>query len=72
MWFYSFIHIYVLLNQDAIVGVFEHIWSKDRIWVLNDELIMHLMDLIEKYKYDITDCILQSFFFENKGFYSTY
>ena len=35
----DFPHIYGLLNQDAIVGVFEHIWSKDRVWVPNSELI---------------------------------
>ena len=35
----DFPHIYGLLNQDAIVGVFEHIWSKDRVWIPNDELI---------------------------------
>lgn len=35
----DFPHIYGLLEQDAIVGVFEHIWSEDRTWVPNEELI---------------------------------
>jgi hypothetical protein len=26
------------LEKDAIVGVFEHIWSEDRTWIPNDEL----------------------------------
>lgn len=33
-----FPHIYGLLNRDAIIGVFEHLWSKDRVWIPNDEL----------------------------------
>ena len=34
----DFPHIYGLLNRDAIFGVFEHLWSKDRVWIPNDEL----------------------------------
>lgn len=34
----DFPHIYGLLNRDAIIGVFEHLWSKDRVWIPNDEL----------------------------------
>ena len=35
----DFPHIYGLLEKEAIVGIFEHIWSDDRVWVPNDELI---------------------------------
>ena len=35
----DFPHIYGLLEKEAIVGVFEHIWSDDRVWVPNDELV---------------------------------
>ena len=34
----DFPHIYGLLNRDAVIGVFEHLWSKDREWIPNDEL----------------------------------
>lgn len=34
----DFPHIYGLLEKDAISVVFDHIWSKDRVWVPNDEL----------------------------------
>ena len=34
----DFPHIYGLLNRDAIIGVFEHLWSEDRVWIPNDEL----------------------------------
>ena len=34
----DFPHIYGLLNRDAIIGVFEHLWSKERVWIPNDEL----------------------------------
>lgn len=34
----DFPHIYGLLNKDAIVGVFEHLWSDDRVWIPNEEL----------------------------------
>ena len=35
----DFPHVYGLLEKEAIVGIFEHIWSDDRVWVPNDELI---------------------------------
>lgn len=35
----TFSHIYGLLNENAIVGVFEYIWSENRIWIPNDELL---------------------------------
>ena len=31
-------HIYGLLNKDAIVGVFNHLWSAERVWIPNKEL----------------------------------
>lgn len=34
----DFPHIYGLLNKEAIVGVFEHLWSDDRVWIPNEEL----------------------------------
>lgn len=35
----QFPHIYGLLNKDAVVGVLPHLWSEDRIWIMNEELI---------------------------------
>ena len=34
----DFPHIYGLLNKDAIVAVFEHLWSEDRVWIPNEDL----------------------------------
>lgn len=34
----DFPHIYGLLSQNAIIGVYKHIWSEDRIWIPNEEL----------------------------------
>ena len=34
----NFPHIYGLLNKNAIIGVFNHIWNDERIWIPNDEL----------------------------------
>ena len=34
----DFPHIYGLLNKDAIVAVYEHLWSEDRVWIPNAEL----------------------------------
>ena len=34
----DFPHIYGLLNKDAIVGVYNHIWNKERVWLPNEEL----------------------------------
>lgn len=34
----DFPHIYGLLNKDAIVGIFDHLWSNKRVWIPNDEL----------------------------------
>lgn len=31
-------HIYGLLNKDAVIDVLPHLWSKDRQWIINDEL----------------------------------
>ncbi|MBE6994432.1 MAG: DUF952 domain-containing protein [Ruminococcaceae bacterium] len=34
----DFPHIYGLLDQNAIIGVYDHVWSDDRTWVPNHEL----------------------------------
>lgn len=34
----TFPHIYGLLEKEAIVDVFDHLWSEDKTWVPNDEL----------------------------------
>ena len=34
----DFPHIYGLLDQNAIIGVYDHVWSDDRNWVPNHEL----------------------------------
>ena len=34
----DFPHIYGLLKEDAIVGVYPHLWSADREWLPNEEL----------------------------------
>ena len=34
----DFPHIYGLLHKDAIVGVYNHIWNKERVWLPNEEL----------------------------------
>ena len=34
----DFPHIYGLLKKDAIVGVYNHIWNKERVWLPNEEL----------------------------------
>ena len=34
----DFPHIYGLLNKDAIVGIFKHLWSDERKWIPNEEL----------------------------------
>ena len=34
----DFPHIYGLLNREAIVGVYEHLWSDTREWIPNKEL----------------------------------
>ena len=35
----DFPHIYGLVNKEAITKVFNHLWSNDRIWIPNEELI---------------------------------
>lgn len=37
----DFPHIYGLLDQEAIIGIYDHIWSENRTWVPNDELISY-------------------------------
>ncbi|MBQ9517203.1 MAG: DUF952 domain-containing protein [Eubacterium sp.] len=34
----DFPHIYGILSQEAIIGVYEHLWSDDREWIPNEEL----------------------------------
>lgn len=34
----DFPHIYGILSQEAIIGVYEHFWSDDREWIPNEEL----------------------------------
>lgn len=34
----EFPHIYGLLNQSAIVGIYNHLWSVDKIWIPNEGL----------------------------------
>ena len=34
----DFPYIYGLINQNAIIGVYNHLWSDERIWIPNDEL----------------------------------
>ena len=34
----DFPHIYGLLNKCAIVKIFPHLWSNERIWIPNNEL----------------------------------
>lgn len=34
----DFPHIYGLLNKDAIIGVYDHLWNDDRVWIPNEEL----------------------------------
>lgn len=31
-------HIYGLLNTDAVVEVLPHLWSEDKLWIMNEEL----------------------------------
>jgi len=37
----DFPHIYGLLDSEAIVGIYNHIWNKERNWVPNDELFQY-------------------------------
>ena len=34
-------HIYGLLNKSAIVNTYKHLWSDDKVWIPNDELIKY-------------------------------
>lgn len=34
----DFPHVYGLINHEAIEEVLEHLWSKDKIWIPNEEL----------------------------------
>lgn len=34
-------HIYGLLNTDAVVEVVPHLWSEDKEWIVNDELVKY-------------------------------
>ena len=40
----DFPHIYGLINENTIVGVFNHLWSDERIWIPNDELKEYAKD----------------------------
>lgn len=44
----DFPHIYGLLDKNAIVGVFNHLWNDDRIWVPNDELKEYALNGFER------------------------
>lgn len=34
-------HIYGLLNTDAVVEVVPHLWSDDKVWIINEELLKY-------------------------------
>ncbi len=34
-------HIYGLLNTDAVVEVVPHLWSNEREWIMNEELLQY-------------------------------
>lgn len=36
---WDFPHIYGLLNTDAVEAILPHIWSEDRVWIPNEELV---------------------------------
>ena len=44
----DFPHIYGLLNKDAIIGVYNHIWNNERIWLPNEELKEYAKDGFER------------------------
>ena len=37
-------HIYGIIDADAIIGVYEHLWSDDRVWIMNEELKAYIED----------------------------
>lgn len=37
----KYTHIYGLLNTDAVVEVLPHLWSNEKIWIANDELLKY-------------------------------
>ena len=38
---WDFPHIYGLLNTDAVEAVLPHLWSENRVWVPNEELVRY-------------------------------
>ena len=34
-------HIYGLLNTSAVIDVFPHLWSDDREWIVNKEMVKY-------------------------------
>ena len=44
----DFPHIYGLLNKEAVIAVFPHLWSADRIWIPNEELKPYAVNGFER------------------------
>ena len=44
----DFPHIYGLLNKNAIIGIYNHIWNDERVWVPNNELKEYAKDGFER------------------------
>lgn len=40
----DFPHIYGLLDRNAIIGIYPHLWSDDRTWIPNEELKLYAPD----------------------------
>ena len=60
----DFPHIYGLLNQEAIVGVYEHLWSDTREWIPNEELAEYAINgfrrqTMELRKINVQDAVAQ-------------
>ena len=44
----DFPHIYGLLNKEAVITVFPHLWSADRVWIPNEELKPYAVNGFER------------------------
>ena len=44
----DFPHIYGLLNKNAIIGIYNHMWNDERIWIPNTELEEYAKDGFER------------------------
>lgn len=40
----DFPHIYGLIDSNSVVGIYPHLWSDDREWIPNDELLKYNSD----------------------------